>query len=68
MATHSTGRQPTLCLGRRGGGMLSPGDAGGRHFEAATPPRTASFRRDTAAVVAQGRPRAFDLRGDGRGG
>ena len=34
----------------------------------AIPPRTASFRCDTVVVVAQGRVRAFDLRGNGCGG
>lgn len=31
-------------------------------------PRTASFRCDTVVVVAEGRVRAFDLRGNGCGG
>lgn len=34
----------------------------------AIPPRTASFRCDTVVVVAEGRVRAFDLRGNGCGG
>lgn len=34
----------------------------------AIPPRTASFRCDTVVVVAQGRVRAFDSRGNGCGG
>lgn len=34
----------------------------------AAPPHTASFRRDTVVVAARVRVRAFDLRGNGRGG
>lgn len=34
----------------------------------AIPPRTASFRCDTVVVVAEGRVRAFDSRGNGCGG